>query len=126
MVVLFSLSIFEDVGGVASVFCGDLEEVEQPRGGIFHVVDVQVFVPAHVGDEKGLYLRERPIVGPLGCKVTRSVEGVGGGPAFDGFFAVVEDEPDGVALGRMKAKDIADFDQQSGGRSAVISSIELD
>ena len=62
MVVLFGLAVFEDVGGVAGVFCGDFEQVEQPGGGVFHVVDVEVFVGDHVGDEEGFDLAEGAVV----------------------------------------------------------------
>ena len=90
------------------------------------MVDVEVLVADHVGDEEGLDLAESAVVGPLGGEMARAVERVGGGPLFDGLFAVVEDQPDGVALGRMRAEDIADLDQQRAGGGAVVGSVELD
>ena len=49
-----------------------------------------------------------------------------GEPVLDGLFAVVEDQPDGVALGRVGAEDVADLDQQRGGGGAVVGPVELD
>jgi len=118
--------VLVDVGGVAGVFGGDFEHVAQPRGGHLVEVDVEVLVGAHVGDDEGFDLVQGAVVGPLGGEVAGAVEGVGVGPLFDGFFAVVEQEPDGVALGRMGAEDGADLDEQSSGGGAVVGSVEVD
>ena len=112
---------------MAGVFCGDFEHVEQPGCGVVLVVDVEVFVGDHVGDEEGLDLAEGAVVGPLGGEVAGAVEGVGLRiQLLDGLFAVVEDEPDGVALGRMDAEDVADLDEEGGGGGSVVGSVELD
>ena len=85
---------------MACVLCGDFEHVAQPGCGHLVEVDVEVLVGAHVGEEEGFDLAEGAVVGPLGGEVAGAVEGVGVGPLFDGLFAVIEYEPDGVALGR--------------------------
>ena len=90
------------------------------------VVDVEVLVADHVGDEEGLDLVEGAVLRPLGGEVAGAVEGVGGGPLLDGLFAVVEDQPDGVALGRMGAEVLADLDEQGGGAGAVVGADEVD
>ena len=55
-----------------------------------------------------------------------AVEGVAIGPFLDGFFAVVEDEPDAVALGRVGAEVAAKFDEECGGGGSVVGSDEVD
>ena len=62
----------------------------------------------------------------FGGEMAGAVERVGGAPLLDGLFAVVEDQPDGVALRRMSAEDVADLDQQRSGGGAVVGSVELD
>ena len=88
-------------------------------------VDVEVLVADHVGDEEGLDLQGAVGV-PLGGQVAGAVEGVGGRPGLDGLFAVVEDQPDGVALRWMGAEVLAELDEQSGGAGAVVGADEVD
>ena len=45
---------------------------------------------------------------------------------MDGFFAVVEDEPDAVALGWMGAEVGAEGDEKGGGAGAVVCADEGD
>ncbi len=110
-------------------FAACFEEVEQPGRGVVVVVDVEVFVADHVGDEEGLDFGEGAVL--------RTTWRRGGGcrrgslcrcwpPFCDGLFAVVEDEPDGVALGRMGAEVVADFDEEGGGAGSVVGSDEVD
>ena len=76
-----------------------------------------------------MILREGAVLRPFGGEVAGAVGvvfAVVGEPVLDGLFAVVEDEPDGVALGRMGAEDVADLDEQGGGGGAVVGSVELD
>src|SRR5258708_37181684 len=129
MVILFSLAVLEDISGVACVFGGDLEQVVQPRRGIVTMVDVEILVGDHVGDQEGLDLADGSVIAPLGGEVAGAVGvvlAVVGKPFFDGFFAIVEDQPDGVALGRMSAEDIADLDEEGSSRGSVVGSVELD
>ncbi len=89
-------------------------------------VDVEVFIGDHVGDDEGLDFGEGAILGPLGGEMASAVEGVGGGPGTDGLFAIVEDQPDAVALGRVRAKVVADLDEQSCSGGTVVGSDEAD
>ena len=68
---------FVDVGGVAGVFCGDFEQVQQPGGGVLDVVDVEVLVGDHVGDEEGFDFVDGSVLAPLGGEVAGAVERVG-------------------------------------------------
>src|ERR1700677_3779482 len=54
-----------------------------------------------------------------------AVEGVGTTPALDGLFAVVEDQPDGVAFGRVGAEDVANLDEQGRGGCSVVGSAKI-
>src|ERR1700679_2871836 len=54
-----------------------------------------------------------------------AVEGVGTTPALDGLFAVVEDQPDGVAFGRVGAEDVANLDEQGRGGCSVVGSVKI-
>ena len=42
------------------------------------------------------------------------------------FFAVVEDEPDRVTLGRVSPEVCTQFDEQGGGAGAVVGADEAD
>ncbi len=90
------------------------------------MVDVEVLVGDHVGDEEGFDLAQGSVVCPASGEVAGAVEGVGGAPGFDGLFAVVEDEPDGVAFGRVGAEYVADLDEEGCGGGAVVGSVEVD
>ena len=126
VIVADGVGVFVDVGGVASVLGGDLEQVAEPGGGVLLVVDVEVLVADHVGEEECLDFFEGAVAAPLGGEVAGAVEGVGGGPGLDGLFAVVEDEPDGVSLGRMGAEVGADPDEQGSGAGSVVGADEGD
>ncbi len=95
-------------GGVAGVPGGLDEERPELGGGVGVVVDVEVLVADHVGEEEGLDVGEGAVLGPLGGEVAGAVEGVLRGPGFDGFFAVVEEQIDAVALGWVGAEVLAD------------------
>jgi hypothetical protein len=47
-------------------FCGCFERVEQPGCRVVHVVDVEVFVGDHVGDDEGFYFGQGAVGGPFG------------------------------------------------------------
>src|ERR1035437_4732205 len=119
--------VLEDVAGVAGVFGGDGEQVFEPRGGLIVLVDVEVLVADHVGQEECFYLGEGAVGVPLGGEMASAVERVGVGPgAGDGFFAVIEDEPDGIALRRMGAEVLAERDEQCGGAGSIVGADEVD
>jgi hypothetical protein len=82
----------------------------------------------HVGDNEGLDVGKRTVAGPLGSNVTHTVQLVGADHAIlaDGLFAVVEEQPDGVAGGRMSTVILAQCDEQGGGAGTVVGADEGD
>ncbi len=118
--------VFGECGRVAGVFGGLDEEGPELGGGVGVVVDVEVLVADHVGEEEGLDVGEGAVLGPLGGEVAGAVEGVLRGPGLDGFFAVVEEQDDAVAGGRVGAEVLADLDEQGGGAGAVVGADEGD
>ena len=93
-------------------FAGGRQQIQQPGCRVRVAVDVQVLVADHVGDDKGLDLLERPVLRPLRRKMPRAVQRVAIAPRLDSLFTIVEDQPDAVALRRMRAQVVAKLDQQ--------------
>ena len=120
------LLVLEDVAGVAGVFGGLAEELDEGGGGVRVGVDVEVAVADHVGEEEGFDVAEGAVLGPFGGEMAGAVGVVVALPFFDGFFAVVEEEPDGVALGRVGAVVLAERDEEGGGAGAVVGADEGD
>ena len=84
--------------------------------GMVMVSTAEVLVADHVG----LDALQSAVGVPLGGKVPGAVEGVASGPLIrvvgrlrNGLFAIVEDESDGVALGRVCAEVLAERDEQA-------------
>ena len=93
-----------DVGRVVGVDGSLEEEVAEPGSGLHLFEDVEVLVADHVGDEEGFDALQGAVGVPPGGEVAGAVERVGVRPLVDRLFAVVEDQPDGVALRRVGAE----------------------
>ncbi len=107
-------------------FAAVLQQLDQLRVGVAVEVDVQILVADHVGQQECLDLADGAVLRPLRGQVARAVERVGWAPLLDGFFAVEEDQVNAVALRRMRAEVLAQFDQQCGGAGAVVGADEAD
>ncbi len=127
VVVVDGFFFAEEVVGVAGFLAGFAEQVEQPGRGVQLLLDVHLLPADHVGHDEGLDVADGAVHGPLGGDVADAVELVGADHALaaDGLFAVVEEQPDGVALGRVLAIVLAERDEQGGGACAVVGADEV-
>src|SRR6185437_15953280 len=129
MVVLLVALRLEDIGSVACVDRGLAEDGAQPPGRLLIFQDVEVLVADHVSNEQSLDALQCPVSIPL-CSEMPSAVGVVNlaliVPVLDCLLAIVEDQPDGISLRRMRAQIFADGNQQGCGAGAVIRADKVD
>jgi hypothetical protein len=106
--------IFSNSCCAVDVPVGLAEDVAEPGRGAHLLKDVEVLVADHVRDDEGLDAIQSAVGVLFGGKVTGAVEGVRSRPLSrvvgrvrNSLFAVVEDEPDRVAIRPMCAEVLA-------------------
>ena len=131
VVVVDGFFFLEEVALVAELLCGLADQIDEPAGGAGFALDVEILVADHVGEHEGLDAAESSVAAPFGCEVaaadrwSRSAD-----QCSNGFFAVEEDQPHGVAFelfaAAVCAQLVGDGHQQAGGCRAVVGADEVD
>src|SRR5208283_3104766 len=84
------------------------------------MIDIQVGVADHIGQQKCLHLLQSAVVLPFLRQVANSVQAVGVRPRLHGLLGIVPYQPDAVTVTLFAAQLIRDFEEQCTGGSAVI------
>ena len=100
---------------------GRLEhQIAEPRRGVGVALDVEVGVADHVEQEEGFDLGGGAVLVPLLREVLGAVKAVGGGPFDEGLFPVGPQQPHAVAVVRLAAELVRQFEHQAGVGAAVV------